>query len=208
MAGKRVLILLAGIYQAVMAADPTFTLDTSFSLAINVAGVPAGVGCTISWARSDGIGPRVSQEFPADVSIRLLRFTPKKEYRLKIEDTTGKSIGSKEHYTCTTGETGVAEFDVDAPFVRFTGSPTFEMLVLDHAASLVGFNADGWIVWYLANGSGAWDQMPEAFNSDSLTHHHFRSFQVLYETHCFGSSIHTTHCCIKTNSDTDSLMPR
>jgi len=30
----------------------------------------------------------------------------------------------------------------------------------------VGFNADGWIVWYLANGNGAWDQMPEAFNYD------------------------------------------
>lgn len=154
---------------SVVLADPVFEVDASYGLAINVGGIPPGTACTITWQRSDGVGPKVSQNFAANAIIRLLRFTPKKEYKFQVTDSAGRTIGSQESYTCTVGKTGVDDYDVDKPYVHFTGHPSFEMLVIDHGKSLVGFNADGWLVWYLPGAIGAWDQLPAEKNYDIVT---------------------------------------
>lgn len=163
------MLLLVAMLTVGSLADPTLTVDSSFGLAINVAGIPTGKACTITWERSDGIGPRVSQHFPAESVIRLLRFTPKKEYKFQVKDESGNTVGSKMEYTCIAGETGVQQYDADAPFVKFSGRPSFDLLVVDHNSALVGFNSQGWIVWYLPQANGAWDQLPADMDYDIVT---------------------------------------
>lgn len=152
-----------------LVAEPVFSVDSSYGLTINVMGIPPHIDCTITWQRADGLGPKVSQRFAANASIRLLRFTPKKEYNFQVKDAAGHNIGSKDFYTCTAGKTGVAQYDADKPFVNINGHASFEMMVVDHGSDVVGFNADGWIVWHVPGVNGAWDQLPAEVNYNIVT---------------------------------------
>lgn len=155
---------------AAAAGNPTFTVDSHYGLAITVEGLPADSSGTISWQRVDGVGPWVSQVFKAGAKkLQLLRFTPKKEYKFKVVDTSGSRIGSDEYYTCTAGATGVAQYDADMPLAKVVGRPTFELLVVDHDFGLVAVNADGWLVWHSSLASAAWDQLPNEDNFDIVS---------------------------------------
>lgn len=156
------LAVATALIAAVAFADPVFKVDPQYGLSVIAEGIREGIECTITWQRADGVGPRVSLDRPEGglPDVRLFRFSPRQEYRFQVKDSSGNNVGSQDYYTVTTGSTGVDEYDADTPFVQFHGRPTFEMFVLDQGSNLVGVNAEGWVVWYLPGGNGAWDQLP------------------------------------------------
>lgn len=148
-------------------ADPVFRVNDDYPLAIDVTGLDEA--CTILWERTDGIGARMSQSFAKAAVIQLLRFTPNQEYKFQVLDSAGRAVGSMPYYTCTASKTGIPQYDADAPFAAVTGHPTFETLVVGHAGALVAIDNQGWVVWHLPGGNGAWDQLSAAENYNIVT---------------------------------------
>mmetsp|Transcript_42545 Transcript_42545/g.113644 ORF Transcript_42545/g.113644 Transcript_42545/m.113644 type:complete len:200 (-) Transcript_42545:86-685(-) len=150
-------VLPLSLLPSLVLAAPTVTLtqNSVHPLALDVTSSHSTI-LDIQYHMTDGEGDLLESRvaLDADETVQIMRLKPNTQYHVRIKATENDETDVVLTRNITTASTGVDIFDKSTPFATVEGSPTYEVLVVDHQPyGQVAFDKAGEMVWWSKTGS-------------------------------------------------------